>query len=118
MDKCGFEISQARRHVSGHAEVRVLVDGAGDQARHVGAACERDWERAWKGGRCLDGGERALSDVVRHGETENGSDLVRLCGDQRMTDERRATDTDLIVSCHFLDLQNCRVHVLPERNRE
>eukprot|EP00754_Rhynchopus_humris_P036804 Rhum_TRINITY_DN18897_c0_g1::Rhum_TRINITY_DN18897_c0_g1_i1::g.168709::m.168709 len=77
VDETGLQVLQARRNVARHAEVRVLVDGTGDEARDRTLRVREDVRESTGEGRCrLDRGEAPLADVVRHAEPEAAADLV------------------------------------------
>ena len=62
MDEGGLEVAEPWRHIPGHPEVGVLVDGARDEARHALVIPEYRREGAAKGGRCLDCREGNFTD--------------------------------------------------------
>lgn len=68
VDESRLLVLEARGDFSGEAEVRVLVDGAGDEAGDVGLGAEDLGERVGEGGGGLDRDEVPLSDVVPVGE--------------------------------------------------
>ena len=69
-----------------------LIDGAGDQARHICCSLQGDGEARRKRRCRLHSGETALTYVVRHGEAEDSSCLV--------------------IGRQLLNFQHGRVHVL------
>ena len=64
--------------IARHAKVRVLVDGAGDEAGHVGIATgvKRHGEGGREGRGRLDGGKGHLADVGRAVKSKNAVDRV------------------------------------------
>mmetsp|Transcript_19534 Transcript_19534/g.36410 ORF Transcript_19534/g.36410 Transcript_19534/m.36410 type:complete len:307 (-) Transcript_19534:576-1496(-) len=87
----GLMQTHARGHITRHAEVRILVDRARDEARHVGLVQGNGKCTGERRAR-LCGWERALANVVRGPEAEDALGLV--------------------VSHQFLNLQDRWVHVL------
>ena len=83
MDEGRFEVGEARGVVTALAEVRVLVDGAGDQAGDFGCefgiGAEDEGEGGREGGGGLHGWEGEFGDVVGVGEAECALYLV-VCG--------------------------------------
>jgi hypothetical protein len=57
-------------------EVRILVDGAGDEAAHVLAVAKDVWEHAREAGRCLHRWEADLADVVVLREPKDAAHLA------------------------------------------
>mmetsp|Transcript_68938 Transcript_68938/g.166683 ORF Transcript_68938/g.166683 Transcript_68938/m.166683 type:complete len:219 (-) Transcript_68938:313-969(-) len=76
VDQRGLAEAEARRHVSCHAEVRVLVDGARDEAGHGGVAAEDVREGGRERRRRLHRREGVLADVDGVVEAEDALDLV------------------------------------------
>lgn len=80
MDQSGLFIFQAGSDVAADAEVRVLVDGAGDQAGNLGdtlfVSAEDVREGGREGGGGLDGCEVDLADVGLVGEAEDRLALI------------------------------------------
>mmetsp|Transcript_2922 Transcript_2922/g.6084 ORF Transcript_2922/g.6084 Transcript_2922/m.6084 type:complete len:286 (+) Transcript_2922:900-1757(+) len=68
--------ADAVRHVARHAEVRVLIDGAGDEALELLALAEHVREAVGEGRGRLHGGEGNLGDGVLIGEPEDAARLV------------------------------------------
>ncbi len=76
VDERRLAIAQPGGHVPRHAEVRVLVDGAGNQARHVLLALEGDGEGGGEGRGGLHGGKGDLAAGVGLGESKDAPGLV------------------------------------------
>ena len=108
MDESRLEVAQLGCHVSRHAEIRVLINGAWYQTWHVGATAERNVEGAGERRRRLNGGEGALADVVRHGEAEDCATLTH----SQPCHIKTTTYSHLIIGRGFLYLENSGVHVL------
>ncbi len=54
-----------------------LIDGTGDQARHVFSASKRDLEGGAEGGRGLSRGKGRLADVVRPAKAEDALQYIK-----------------------------------------
>ena len=77
LDERGLVSADARRRVAGHAKVRVLVDGARDQAsKRLLVGAEEVREAVGERGRRLRGREADLADVGLAGEAEDAARLV------------------------------------------
>mmetsp|Transcript_5657 Transcript_5657/g.22337 ORF Transcript_5657/g.22337 Transcript_5657/m.22337 type:complete len:276 (-) Transcript_5657:172-999(-) len=76
LDERRLQVAQARRGVARHAEVRVLVDGARDEAAHIAAGAEHVREGRREARRGLHGREGDLSNVVLALEAEDAAHLV------------------------------------------
>ena len=76
LDEGRLVLTQAGGHVARHAEVGVLVDGAGHEAADVLARAKHVRERVGEGRRRLHGGEGDLPDVVVRGQPKDALDLV------------------------------------------
>jgi len=75
VDQCWLEVSEARSYIPGHTEVCILVYRTGDEARHLVVVAKGYTEGGREGRTCLDGRERALADVIRCCEPEDGLTL-------------------------------------------
>lgn len=64
MEQCGLGVLELGRDVAGEAEVRILVDRAGDEAWDVGGSTEDVGEGVGERGCGLDGGEVDLAYIV------------------------------------------------------
>mmetsp|Transcript_72642 Transcript_72642/g.122266 ORF Transcript_72642/g.122266 Transcript_72642/m.122266 type:complete len:213 (-) Transcript_72642:1357-1995(-) len=64
MDERWFEEPQLRGYIAGHPEIRILVDGLGDETEHVFVGGEDVGERRGERGSGLHRRERPLADVV------------------------------------------------------
>ena len=73
-DERGLVVAQAASNIARHAEVRVLVDGARDQASHVLARAKHVWEAVREAGRRLCRRERDLANVVALGQPKDATD--------------------------------------------
>jgi hypothetical protein len=84
----GLEQLEARRDVARDAKVGILVDGARNEARHVGAAAKDVRKGARERGRGLNGGKGPLADIALIVKAEGGGGRVR--GDEalNLNDER------------------------------
>ena len=79
MEYCGLLVPQSWGHVTGHAEVGVLVDCFRDYAGDVSARAEYVRETVGETGNCLQWGIGPFADVVTAGEAETALHLVH-CG--------------------------------------
>ena len=70
----GFPVPQPGSDIPGHAEISILVDGAGDETGHVGGV-QHGGEGRGEGGGCLHRREPGLAYVVRPIEPEYRSRL-------------------------------------------
>ncbi len=75
VDQCWLEVSEARSYIPGHTEVCILIYRTGDKARHLVVVAKGYTEGGREGRTCLDGRERALADVIRCCEPEDGLTL-------------------------------------------
>ena len=75
VDQCWLEVSQSRSYIPGHTEVCILVYSTWDEARHLVVVTKGYTEGGREGRACLDGRERALADVIRCCESEDGLTL-------------------------------------------
>lgn len=80
VDECRLGVLQAGSNIAGETEVRILVDGAGDQARNfpvVGRVVSKDVrERVGEGGGSLNRRKVHLANVVAVVKAEGGFTLV------------------------------------------
>jgi len=88
VDESGLLPAESRRNIARHAEVRVLVDGAGNEALDVLSAAKDLREAGGEGGSSLNGRETVFSDMVRIRETEGTTGLVASNGSGDLGDGR------------------------------
>ena len=75
-DKGGLELAKLGCHIAGHAEVGVLVYGAGDEAAHIFPPAKDVGEAVRDAGGGLGGREGDFADVVRFVQAEDGAHHV------------------------------------------
>jgi hypothetical protein len=76
VDAGRLEVLDSDGDISGHTEVRILVDTLGDEARDVGSLSEDVGERVGEGGDGLDGRVGELAAVVTFVDAEYALELV------------------------------------------
>ena len=76
MDACRFSVFDPLGHVTGHPEVRVLVDSLRDEAWHLCVVTKDVREWVWERGSSLDGWEGYLATVAASIDSEDSFDLI------------------------------------------